>query len=667
MVGVSATTSRATSRGHRLVGEPHIYAPPPLQLPLLTLGVLGAQTVWSIDMAFAPPYLLDLGLSKSAMAAVFIAGPLSGLIVQPLIGNLADNSTSKYGRRRPFLAVSTGICALSILLLGFASELAAWFTTTDTKAHRHLAIMIGVLSVYLMDFSVNAVTALDRALMIDVAATEDQAEANAWAARLSGVGSVLSFLIGNLELPNIFPRFLGTNQIQIVSVLVCIILVVTHALVLLRVDEQVLVAVRSATSRPSKKTQEFGLSAVFADLSRQARILPQPILEIFKIQFFAQIGWFPILFYSTVWVGEIYKADARLNGSKQSDHELFEKATRAGSYAFFWHAILSLITSILLPLVVPNPVHETHGHPVWFANSQIVGILRSLRDRCPELPFWWICGHLIFFVSMMGTYFAGLTQSVFLATWIVSAVGICFSLQNWVPFVLLSILIQTQQAKQVVDSTHAASSAPTRHTTRIGDDCQQSDEMTMALLGDSLRDEENNGRPLSRTSSYDSAPISNNRSRLQSRIDGDPDSDDEDQLNGTLSFGAPSLQEERSRRSSNYDADDDVERADDGLEGHDDAGAITLQAGSVLGLHNVAVVIPQFLVTALSSLIFAIMEPSSNVDQKTPSQDGSSGQVEASNGDALGLIFRLGGCCALVAGILAVRLVRRHGHDLRGY
>lgn len=219
----------------------------------------------------------------------------------------------------------------------------------------------------------------------------------------------------------------------------------------------------------------------------------------------------------------------------------------------------------------------------------------------------------------------------------------------------------------MVDSTHAASSAPSRHTTRIGDDCQQSDEMTMALLGDSLRDEENNGRPLSRTSSYDSAPISNNRSRPQSRIDGDPDSDDEDQLNGTLSFGAPSLQEERSRRSSNYDVDDDVERADDGLEGHDDAGAITLQAGSVLGLHNVAVVIPQFLVTALSSLIFAIMEPSSNDDQKTPSQDDSAGQVEASNGDALGLIFRLGGCCALVAGILAVRLVRRHGHDLRGY
>jgi len=34
----------------------------------------------------ASPYLLSLGLSKSLMAIVFVAGPLSGLIVQPLVG-----------------------------------------------------------------------------------------------------------------------------------------------------------------------------------------------------------------------------------------------------------------------------------------------------------------------------------------------------------------------------------------------------------------------------------------------------------------------------------------------------------------------------------------------------------------------------------------------------
>jgi len=80
------------------------------KLPLLTIGLLGAQMVWSTEMGYgeplstlwcmvdllrlmipfilnaASPYLLSLGLSKSLMSVVFVAGPLSGLIVQPLIG-----------------------------------------------------------------------------------------------------------------------------------------------------------------------------------------------------------------------------------------------------------------------------------------------------------------------------------------------------------------------------------------------------------------------------------------------------------------------------------------------------------------------------------------------------------------------------------------------------
>lgn len=67
----------------------------------------------------APPYLLSLGLSRDVMSLVLLAGPFSGLLVQPLIGHHADNSTSKYGRRRPYILVGTVTSTLALFWLGY--------------------------------------------------------------------------------------------------------------------------------------------------------------------------------------------------------------------------------------------------------------------------------------------------------------------------------------------------------------------------------------------------------------------------------------------------------------------------------------------------------------------------------------------------------------------
>jgi solute carrier family 45 protein 1/2/4 len=96
--------------------------------------MLGVSVFWSVEMGYASPYLLSLGLSKSSMAAVFLAGPLSGLVVQPLMGALADNSTSRFGRRRPYMLLGTGICVVAMLLLGFTRGVAAVFTGWDNTA-----------------------------------------------------------------------------------------------------------------------------------------------------------------------------------------------------------------------------------------------------------------------------------------------------------------------------------------------------------------------------------------------------------------------------------------------------------------------------------------------------------------------------------------------------
>ena len=137
-------------------GEARVLGPKWTHLPTLTIGLLGVQVFWSVEMAYASPYLLSLGLSTSHVALVFLAGPLSGLIVQPLIGAFADSSTSRWGRRRPYIIVGCILCIASMLLLGYTRAVAGLFTQYGSHANNVLTTILAVVSIFILDFSINA-------------------------------------------------------------------------------------------------------------------------------------------------------------------------------------------------------------------------------------------------------------------------------------------------------------------------------------------------------------------------------------------------------------------------------------------------------------------------------------------------------------------------------
>lgn len=75
-------------------------------------------------------------------------------------------------------------------------------------------------------------------------------------------------------------------------------------------------------------------------------------------------------------------------------------------------------------------------------------------------------------------------------------------------------------------------------------------------------------------------------------------------------------------------------------------------AGALLGIHNIYIVLPQFLVSFLSSVVFAAIEPKGQGGGGAGSQD----TAEASNPDTIGVILRFGGVMAGIAALLSLRL-----------
>ena len=98
------------------------------QLVTETIGFIDLfRFTWGTEMTYCTPYLLSLGLTKSKTSLVWIAGPISGLVVQPIVGIIADKSTSRWGRRRPFIAAGTTIICACLFALGWTTEIVEFF------------------------------------------------------------------------------------------------------------------------------------------------------------------------------------------------------------------------------------------------------------------------------------------------------------------------------------------------------------------------------------------------------------------------------------------------------------------------------------------------------------------------------------------------------------
>jgi len=68
---------------------------------------------------------------------VWVAGPLSGMIVAPVVGVLADRSTNLYGRRRPFMVGGSIVVAACMLMLGWAVEVTDLFLGAAATVRLH--------------------------------------------------------------------------------------------------------------------------------------------------------------------------------------------------------------------------------------------------------------------------------------------------------------------------------------------------------------------------------------------------------------------------------------------------------------------------------------------------------------------------------------------------
>lgn len=365
---------------------------------------------------------------------------------------------------------------VSLLVLGWGKEIVGtvWygvFRVSGVKGGedgvRRTSIVVAVVMIYVLDFSINVIQAGIRAFIVDNAPTHQQDWANAWASRMSGVGNIVGYLFGYVDLPKYF-WFLGNTQFKALCVLASLAMLITLAISCLGIKE------RDPRFDGAPAKQANGVLSFVKELYRSVRKLPKQIKAVCLVQFFAWIGWFPFLFYITTYIGEIYVRpifSAIPHMTEEEIDAVWQRATRIGTFALFMFAIMTFIACAVLPflvaksytapeVVVRTPMVESTSTPRASASpsedfpsgttSRPSKPFSRLRSRIPSMEIKhltlrraWLLSHLLFATLMFLTF---LVQTTTTATILVSLVGIPWAMTNWAPFALMAAEISRRDA-----------------------------------------------------------------------------------------------------------------------------------------------------------------------------------------------------------------------------
>ena len=243
------------------------------QLWNISFAFFGIQVGWGLQMANTSAIFESLGANAEQIPVLWLAAPMSGLLIQPVVGYLSDRTRSTLGRRRPYFLFGALLSSLALLIMPNAP-----------------ALWIAAGSLWLLDASANISMTPFRSFVADLVPEHQRTQAYSMQGVATGLGAVIASALPWIVAKFVPPQ-LGVTIPQSVKISFYIGAAAFSGAVLWTV-------VRASKPFFSlDKTETLAEGNLIADIWQAVRTMPPLMRQLAWVQCFSWLGMFCVFLY----------------------------------------------------------------------------------------------------------------------------------------------------------------------------------------------------------------------------------------------------------------------------------------------------------------------------------------------------------------------------------
>lgn len=366
------------------IGKPRLSL---LRIIEMNIGFFGLQFSFGLQQANMGPIYGFLGADEATMPLLWLAGPMTGLIVQPIIGAMSDRTSTRFGRRTPYFLIGAIICSISLFLMPYSSAL--WMAAS---------------LLWILDAGNNITMEPYRAYAADRLAPDQRSVGFLTQSAFTGLAQTLSYLAPTLLTGMVASNVLDANGIPVVVRIAFIIGAILSI-------STIVWSVWRVPELPMTEAEEADLAAkpltvrsTFADIGTAVREMPKPMRQL-ALAMLCQ--WYAMFVY---WQYIAFAISRSLYGTSDTASAGFrEAALTAQQIGAFYNFIAFLSALALIPIVRRLGARSVHAACLAASGAAML-LIPGMDDKIGL--FVLMLGIGIGWAGMMGNTYVMLADSI---------------------------------------------------------------------------------------------------------------------------------------------------------------------------------------------------------------------------------------------------------------